>query len=705
MKGVDKTYKDRHSLPMHRVLTWWRLLFLLPPLHLGIAVGLLCSTAFAQPKMSIARLSVWPTFARGRPQAVRVAGDYAYVAIRRGDESGGLAVLDIHQPAKPRLSGHLGTSGSVLGVDVVGPFAYLAGSNGLQVISVSDPGKPMLVGSAQVGGFAWDVHVVSHYAYVTSVEGLVAVDIADPTHPVRVGTYPMDRAKRFQIVNSMAYVAAGDRLEIIRLGADTNLTHAGTLPAPTQNAINDVRVRGHYAFLANTDLTVVDVMDPLHPVVMAHRPAGDFSSPALTVEGDYAYVVTDFDSVVVFDISDPVHPVDLGTAYTAESPRDLEVVGNYAYVAADQSGLAVLDVSNRLHPTPAGGYGLSGYTSELEIHGDIAYLADQGGGLEILDVSNPANPTFVGNFFTGGYVSHVQLADTNLFVLDLFLGLFILDVSHPADPRLIGQTTNLDAANAFQLVGSYAYVACNSGLHIIDVSNPANSVEVSSWMSPGEFAPAVSVHVTGNTAYVGLDRDPGIDQGVLDVSDASDPKLLRVLNPADNTWIATFKEAGHYLLAADYSPLLKVYDNSDPTNPTLVSTFPLSSSANSITMAGSYAYVSEGYGGVQVLDASDPVHLTSVGIFPAPDFVPSCAVAGGLVYVPARQGISVLPTAPGLQLTLEVEGTAGMPLTIEANGAPTSWSPIFSTNAPGTPFWFTDNDGKARAKFYRARQP
>src|SRR5262245_58552261 len=271
--------------------------------HSGTAVWLLCSslTAVAQPTMSIAALSVWPTFARGEPQSVRVAGHYAYVALRRSDGSGGLAVLDVIQPAKPRLVGHLDTPGSGLGMDVAGQFAYLAGADGLDVIEISDPGNPILAGSTPGG--AWGVRLAGHFAYAAGTDGLLAVDVSDPTHPVRVGSYAPERPiKNFQITNSMAYAAEGDRLELIRLNAGTNFTPAPTLPASTEYGISDVQVAGRYLFLANAGLTAVDVLDPLHPLVVSHRPAGDFNSAAIAVAEHYAYVVTSESSIVLFDI-------------------------------------------------------------------------------------------------------------------------------------------------------------------------------------------------------------------------------------------------------------------------------------------------------------------------------------------------------------------------------------------------------------------
>jgi hypothetical protein len=362
-----------------------------------------------------------------------------------------------------------------------------------------------------------------------------------------------------------------------------------------------------------------------------------------------------------------------------------------------------------MNPRRIGCYGLGGSTREVQVAGDYAYLADGSAGLEIIDVRNPASPILAANYYTGGSLTGLQLSGTNAFLTDLDMGLLILDVSQPANPRLLGRATSLGAVNGFQLAGSYAYVACNSGLHIIDVSNLTQPMEVSSWTPPGDFAPALSVHVAGHIAYVGVDRDPGIDQGVIDVTDPAHPKLLAFLGPPSDGWIASIRELGHYSLVADYTQVLKVYDNRDPTNLLLASTFHTASWAASLTVVGPYAYVSQGDAGVQVLDASNPTNLISLGTFKSPAFAVGTFVAGPLLYVAqGSRGLSILPSAPNLQFTLQVEGTPGMPLTIEAasdlNSA-RSWTGLFTTNSARMPFWFTDGEVKDGSKFYRVRQP
>ena len=98
-----------------------------------------CSVSNAQPRIKAAQPGVWPGFARGQVQAVRVSGTYAYIAL---------------------------------------------GQDGLAVIDISDPTRPIPVGSAAGGGQAWALDLAGNYAYVAaSSNGLQIFDLASPTHP------------------------------------------------------------------------------------------------------------------------------------------------------------------------------------------------------------------------------------------------------------------------------------------------------------------------------------------------------------------------------------------------------------------------------------------------------------------------------------------------------------------------------------------
>jgi len=92
--------------------------------------------------------------------------------------------------------------------------------------------------------------------------------------------------------------------------------------------------------------------------------------------------------------------------------------------------------------------------------------------------------------------------DSVAYVADGETGLQIIDVSNPAGPVRLGGYDTSVSARAVAVAGTNAYVADDSaGLQIIDVSNPARPVrlggcDVNGW--------ARAVAVAGTNAYVGV---------------------------------------------------------------------------------------------------------------------------------------------------------------------------------------------------------
>lgn len=147
-------------------------------------------------------------------------------------------------------------------------------------------------------------------------------------------------------------------------------------------------------------------------------------------------------------------------------------------------------------------------------------------------------------------------------------------------------------------------LACNSGLSIVDVSDRSHPRLAGSCAPPGYFGLVAAVHVIGHYAYVAIDRDMSIDLGIIDVTDPTRPVFVANLTDPAAFWMMGLQEVGDYLLGADSTLLLKVYERGGPTNFVLAATFPTRAPVNAITVAGNCAYVSEGSAGAQVVDIS-----------------------------------------------------------------------------------------------------
>ena len=305
----------------------------------------------------------------------------------------------------------------------------------------------------------------------------------------------------------------------------------------------------------------------------------------------------------------------------------VQVVGTVAYVADGSAGLQILDVSNPGNVTRLGGYDTSGDALDVQVVGTVAYVADYGAGLQILDVSNPAKVTRLGGFDTSGYASAVQVVGTVAYVADGQAGLQILDVSNPANVTRLGGYDS-GYAQAVQVLGTVAYVAdYSAGLRILDVSNPANVTRLGGYHTETGGYP-LAFHVVGTVAYV----------------------------------------AGGYLG-------LLILDVSNPANVRRLGGCDTSGSACGVQVAGNYAYVADGAGGLAVFTFT-PVPL-----------------------------LQISPPASG-QCCLRVEGYPASPTVVESAPSltpPIQWTVVLSNSMPVLPLEF-NAPATAPQRFYRARQ-
>ncbi len=293
----------------------------------------------------------------GLAQGVAVSGATAYVA----DGHGGLRVVDISNPQRPRSIGVYPISWPALAVDVAvaGNYAYLVvddpAGDRLEVIDVSNPGLPQLVGSYSaptmelghgitIGGDNGYVHVPANVAGVWGVLILTAA----PT-PVLVSYLPtVGQPRGVAASGNLAYVTqdSGNMLHIFQTSPITLVLGSYALPAQGW----DVAVSGSYAYVADdvAGLQIINISNPVTPTLEA-----SFNTPglarAVALSGTHALVADGVLGLQMIDVSIPSFPQSVGALDTPGHAVDVAHAGLYAYVADESMGLRAI----LLQPGPA----------------------------------------------------------------------------------------------------------------------------------------------------------------------------------------------------------------------------------------------------------------------------------------------------------------------------------------------------------------
>ena len=235
--------------------------------------------------------------------------------------------------------------------------------------------------------------------------------------------------------------------------------------------------------------------------------------------------------------------------------------------------------------------------------------------IQIYDVSNPQTPVLVkrtgaalkpivpgGNNSTD--VASISFAGNFAYVQD-DTGLQVLDISNPRAPVVVGSAETPAGTDFVVVTDNFAYVLdrdFNDGsfLQVIDISNPRSPTLAGSVESPKE---ADHVMIAGNFAYI-LDYDfkKGNSLQVIDISNPHSPYLRGSIDFPG--YLSAVALAGNFVYVASNGTFLAV-DISNPDSLAVVGSID-TLRVNDIAIAGNYAYLATPYHGLQVIDISKP---------------------------------------------------------------------------------------------------
>ncbi len=498
---------------------------------------------------------------------------------------------------------------------------------------------------------AEEIVVQDQYAYIaTGLSGLQIVDISDPENPELAGYYDYpNEATDLAVEGNYAYIADDTTgLWIINISDPSAPEVVSLVDLPGR--VLDVAVRDGFAFVAADGFGVIDVSDPENWDILRH--IDTLMCYEVWVEENYAYLRTlpQYD-IYIADITDEENPEIVGSFENLNIRRilDFAVEDNLAYVVTDRS-LQIIDVGNPQEPVEIGYYSIEDYSDQrrLEVAGDLAYVEDRYSNFIIFDVSDPEQPDSIGMYEMQDiyiYMGDFTIIDDTAYLVgnihnrEYRNGLLnIVDVSNPAQPVDIGRWVDFGQVMGIYLQDGYAYIASGeSGLSVIDVSDPFSPVELGKQELPWRTE---RVKVYDNLALA-------VDRTLYPI-DVSDPENLDTLSrilPFWYEWKGTFLDAtlrGDMVFTAweaDLDAGIQVFDISDPENPDSVAMF-WSMGGNytggylsCIEVVGDYMYVGHSRGFI-IADISNPDTLIEIGSAGDYQWAPSdLTIYGDYVYV------------------------------------------------------------------------
>jgi len=518
-----------------------------------------------------------------RPGAISAAGDHLFVS----DADNGLVVLDMSNPLHPAFLGQASDAAAdSIAVNGDRLFAFGRGWLGptVSVVDISDPASPVTLGSMGLDYNFLRATFASHYAFATGND-LAVYDLSDPSNITQVFDTPIDTATQAVPHGNTLYLVGVTGIQVWDISAPAAPVLQRTVDLGAHVGFDVMQAAdtpfGPVLLDKSTDTgLLVNVADPAHPAV-----TGSFDLPfgiaahAAAFDATHVYFAQEDHGLSSLDASTLAtlgqFRADLEDLPELRDFEDIAVEGTRAYIGAWGYGVIIVDIADPAHPVELGRFPFP-YVAAIEVHDGRVYVSSttNGGIFAIYDASNAANPQLLGSIVTsetfdfnvrGNYAYLVDQANFGDG------GLRIVDVSNPAAPVVVGQDPDsCPYAGGVDVSadGNTVYVACQydvnygNSLQIVDTTDKSAPVLTGMIALPGDgsefdYNTTYSVVVNDGTAYVG--NDYGLDE--IDVSTPAAPvwqsrhdtgySVFKVEQAPDGRIFAFTQAAGTFV----YAPL------------------------------------------------------------------------------------------------------------------------------------------------------
>ena len=603
----------------------------------------------------------------------------------------GIYIYDITEPRNPVLLSNYDIGDVPNRIKISGNYLFASyNDNGFTIIDVSNPSSPQDVSSVSLSGEQYGIFIRDTLAFVASTwSGLYVINIKNPRSPAAIGncrTY--DTAYDVYVQGDYAYVADYSGIEVIDIRDVTNMTSAKRLYLDGE-ILRIIGDGSDLIYVASLDAGVQEINITTAPDIHFARQYNKVKAWDVDKTRSLLFVASynQGSNILETAYQDSIQYVaGYGGGY---STLDISVDDNYLYAANWENGLYVIDLSAENYPTVVEHIPSLDRSYSVAVQENALYLSDGKGFLRKFDCTNPTELKEIGYFdFSRQVPSYfTRIGEKYAYSGGGFNGWYAIG-KYGVDrlrAAMYWSGSEVDVNKFYVYKDTLLLVpAASYGLILVNIVDTSNVFTVGKYYE--DYISVSAAFTDGHYAYT----NNGNYFYILDISDPSNPSLVSSYNTGNDIY-DIFVENGTAYIANGYNGLL-IMDVTNPSNPRVLESYmDINGKTRSLIVKDGKIYVAAGENGVYIFSwgetgVSDkktpiPTKLRLLQNYPNP-FNPTTTISYS---IPAFRG------KQSLNVTLDVYNTLGEKVATLVNKAqaPGNYSVRFdASNLPSGVYFY-----------------
>jgi|GEM_PF-3750656 len=260
----------------------------------------------------------------------------------------------------------------------------------------------------------------------------------------------------------------------------------------------------------------------------------------------------------------------------------------------------------------------------LASFGTHIYVGVDGEGISIYDNADPANPVSIGIYEILHDISSVVINENSAYIGITDVGIEVLDLQNPNNP--VSLAVIPIEGRLLAIHGAHAYIVEKSEIIIVDITKPAEAVEIGRLDTSKLNGFINGVAFSHDIFYLNSRRR----MYMVDVQDPTNPFFVGEYYSDSAEGLQIIDDVA-FIGAGGGG--MHIVDVSEPALPELISKFETLHSANDIQLYNGIIYIADEDSGIHAVDVSNPAEPIRLGVFPIPSSISLLAFSeDGIAY-------------------------------------------------------------------------